>query len=35
MCLSTLGFQIVVRVSVAQHPQLDIVLNGKTVVLLR
>lgn len=34
MCLSTLGFQIVWRVS-AHHPQLDIVLNGKTVVLLR
>lgn len=35
MCLPTLGFQIVLRVSVAHHPQLDIVLNGKTVVLLR
>lgn len=35
MWLSTLGFQIAVRVSVAHHPQLDIVLNGKTVVLLR
>lgn len=35
MCLSTLGFQIAVRVRVAHHPQLDIVLNGETVVLLR
>lgn len=35
MCLSPLGFQIVTRARAALHPQLDIVLNGETAVLLR
>lgn len=34
MCPSALGFQTAARVSAALHPQLDIVLNGETAVLL-